>query len=121
MSKTKPLREKHNCSDTFILALNDTMNVLRGKWKLPILGALLFGKKRFTDIQRSIPRITPRMLSKELRDLEMNGIINRKVYDTIPVTIEYELTSSGKSIRDVIDAMFEWGLKHRELNLSQKP
>lgn len=120
MPTTKSLHKKHNCSDTFILALNDTMNALKGKWKLPILGALLFGKNRFSEIQRSIPRITPKMLSKELRDLEMNGIINRRVYDTIPVTIEYELTPSGQSIRDVLDAMLEWGLKHRELSLKQK-
>jgi Predicted transcriptional regulators len=54
------------------------------------------------------------MLSKELRDLEANGIVKRTVYDTIPVTVEYQLTESGKSFREVMITMLKWGLKHRE-------
>lgn len=101
------------CPVQFVLAVNDTINVIKGKWKLPILGSLLFEKKRFTEIQRNIPKITPRMLSKELKELELNGMIIRTVYNTTPVTVEYELTNSGKSIRDVLEKMAEWGVKHR--------
>jgi DNA-binding HxlR family transcriptional regulator len=102
------------CSGTYVLAVNDTLNVVNGKWKLPIMGSLLYGKKRFKEMEREIPKITPRMLSKELKDLEANGIIKRTVYDTTPVTVEYELTESGNSFKMVLDVMVEWGLQHRD-------
>lgn len=111
------LEDIKNCPDSFVRAVNDTMNVLTGKWKLPIMASLIFGKKRFKELEREIPKITPRMLSKELKDLEMNGIVKRTVMNTIPVTIEYEFTESGRSFKFVLDAMVEWGLKHREATL----
>lgn len=111
------LTDIQKCPDSFILAVNDTLNVLAGKWKLPIMASLVFGKKRFKELEREIPRITPRMLSKELRDLEMNGIILRTVQNTIPVTVEYELTPSGKSFKKVMDTMVEWGLDHRRMTM----
>ena len=111
---TIDFKQAKSCPVQFVLAVNDTLNVLNGKWKLPIIGSMLFNKKRFTDIQRNIPNITPRMLSKELKDLEMNGIVNRIVYDTTPVSIEYELTESAKSLGKVLDKMLDWGLKHRQ-------
>ena len=58
------------CPMNYVLAVNDTLNVINGKWKLPIIGSLLFEKKRFTEIQKNIGKITPRMLSKELKELE---------------------------------------------------
>lgn len=102
------------CPESYMLAVNDTLNVLIGKWKLPIMASLQFGKKRFKELEREIPKITPRMLSKELRDLEINGMVTRTVYDTFPVTIEYEFTESGKSFKKVLDSMVEWGLEHRK-------
>lgn len=104
-----------DCPQSFVRAVNDTMNVLTGKWKLPIMASLIFGKKRFRDIEKEIPKITPRMLSKELRELELNGIVKRTVHDTIPVVIEYEFTQSGRNIKSVLDSMVEWGLEHRKL------
>ncbi|MFZ2338771.1 MAG: helix-turn-helix domain-containing protein [Bacteroidales bacterium] len=120
MSKISQLEQVKQCSATFVLAVNDTMNVLNGKWKLPIIGSLLYGKKRFREMEREIPKITPRMLSKELKDLEANGIVTRMVYDTIPVTVEYQLTKSGESIKDVLDVMIEWGLQHRKIVIGKK-
>lgn len=111
---TTELEKVKNCSGSFILAVNDAMNVLSGKWKLPIIGTLTYGHKRFKELEREIPKITPRMLSKELKDLEVNGIISRKVYDTMPVTVEYSLTDAGKRLRNVLEAMVEWGLEHRK-------
>ncbi|MBL7843858.1 MAG: helix-turn-helix transcriptional regulator [Cyclobacteriaceae bacterium] len=96
------------------------MNVLNGKWKLPIIGSLLYGKKRFKELEREIPKITPRMLSKELKDLEVNGIVTRTVYDSIPVTVEYELTKSGNSLKTVLEVMVEWGLQHRKRFIGKK-
>ncbi len=114
MSRISPLAQAKKCPMDFVLAVNDTMNVLNGKWKLPIIGSLLFGKKRFKEMERDIPRITPRMLSKELKDLEANGIVTRTVYDTTPVSVEYELTRSGNSLNSVLDVMIEWGIQHRK-------
>ncbi|MEJ7677989.1 MAG: helix-turn-helix domain-containing protein [Segetibacter sp.] len=119
-AKTISFSEAKSCPVQFVLAVNDTLNVINGKWKLPIIGSLLFNKKRFTEILRNIPKITPRMLSKELKDLEMNGIVKRTVYDTLPVSVEYELTESAKTLGDVLDKMLEWGLQHRKSVLSKQ-
>lgn len=120
MSVISEIKKVKKCQDAYILAVNDTINVIQGKWKMPIIGSLLFGKKRFKELGREIPKITPRMLSKELRDLEINGIISRTVHDTIPVKVEYELTESGRSFERVMDVMLKWGLEHRE-NVLGKP
>jgi DNA-binding HxlR family transcriptional regulator len=117
MTKSR-MKDIKACPIQYVLAVNDTLNVISGKWKLPIIGSIMFDKKRFTEIQRNIPKITPRMLSKELKELEMNGIIIRTVYDTIPVSVEYELSASGKSISEVLDTMIDWGLRHRKLVIS---
>jgi DNA-binding HxlR family transcriptional regulator len=103
-----------NCSIEFAKAVNDTLDFLSGKWKLPILSSLIQGKKRFKEIERSMPGISPRMLSKELRDLEMNKMITRTVYNTIPATVEYEITEYGMSLDKVMLAMYEWGTAHRK-------
>lgn len=107
------------CPIQYVLYINDALNVLSGKWKLPIIGSLLFGKKRFTEIQRNIPKITPRMLSKELKELELNGMIVRQVYDSTPVAVEYTLSESGKSITEILDKMIEWGIEHRKSVLAK--
>ena len=119
MGRISQLEQVKKCSGTFVLAVNDTMNVISGKWKLPIIGSLLYGKKRFKEIEREIPKITPRMLSKELKDLEVNGIVTRTVYDTIPVTVEYELTESGYLLEKVLEVMVEWGLQHRKKTIGK--
>ncbi|NHM07645.1 helix-turn-helix transcriptional regulator [Flavobacterium sp. CYK-4] len=107
-------KEIKSCPELYVLALNDTINVFSGKWKFAILSSITFGKQRYTDIQNNIPKITPRMLSKELKDLEMNGMITRIVHNTIPVIIEYKLTKSGESIKEVIEKMVDWGITHRK-------
>ncbi|MFW5725713.1 MAG: winged helix-turn-helix transcriptional regulator [Bacteroidota bacterium] len=114
MSKSKAEQIK-SCSGEFVLALNDAMNVLHGKWKLPIIGLLMFGKKRYKELENQISNITPRMLSKELKELELNGIVKRRVINSIPVKVEYELTASGYALRTVLDAMIDWGLEHRKI------
>lgn len=98
---------------TFIQPVRDVLDLINGKWKLPILIALSFGNKRFKELENDIAGITPRMLTKELRDLEVNKLITRTVYDSSPVIVEYTLTAYGKSLDEVITAMREWGKKHR--------
>lgn len=106
------MNTKQECVD-FIRPVRDVLDLINGKWKLPILIALSFESMRFKELERGVEGITPRMLSKELRDLEMNGLVVRKVYDTVPVTVEYSLTEYGKSLDNVIAALREWGKKHR--------
>ncbi len=106
-----------HCPKQLILALSDTMNAVSGKWKLPIIAALFRGRNRFKDLLENSKGITPRMLSKELKELEINGIITRTVYSQTPVLIEYILTASGKAMIDVIDTMIDWGIAHRKAEI----
>ena len=109
----KEEREYHKCLG-IILPVSDAISVLSGKWKLPIIISLQFGNKRFSEIAKDIPKITDRMLSKELRDLEMNKLIKRTVYDSVPVIVEYSLTEYGESLDDLIQELYKWGIKHRK-------
>ena len=97
-----------------IRPVRDALDVLSGKWKIPILISLSFGNKRFGQMTRDIPKITDRMLSKELRDLEVNGLVQRRVHDSVPVFVEYSLTEYGHSLDKVIHELRDWGVKHRE-------
>lgn len=106
------------CPRSYILALTDTLTVIHGKWKLPIIASLLRGVNRFNDLLESTEKITPRMLSKELKELELNGIVQRHVYNQTPVLIEYELTESGRGIATVIDSMIDWGMLHRSQQMT---
>lgn len=97
-----------------IRPVKDALEVLNGKWKLPIIIALSFGNKRFSEMAREIPGITDRMLSKELRDLEMNELVKRTVHDSVPVVVEYSLTEYGDSLDSVINELRNWGVQHRK-------
>ncbi|GAB3642611.1 winged helix-turn-helix transcriptional regulator [Spirosoma arcticum] len=104
--------------DTFCTAnlrpVADTLELLSGKWKLLIL-SLLHGEGplRFGEMGRAIGSITPRMLSKELKDLEQNKLVERRVYSTMPVTVDYRLSDYGQSLEPVMIALGEWGKTHR--------
>ncbi len=108
-----------SCPNRLALAARETINIIEGKWKLPIIGHLLFGNKRFGQLQKEIRGITPRMLSKELKDLELNGIVVRNEIQTRPLQVEYELTDSGATFREVLVKMIEWGLQHRENSIGK--
>jgi len=97
-----------------IQALQDTLYVLGGKWKLPIINSICNGNKRFRDIERSIPGITTRMLSKELKEMTANQLIKRTVIDDTPVSIEYTSTDYCRSFGDIILEMIKWGKAHRK-------
>ena len=97
-----------------INSVKDALYVLSGKWKLLLMVALAQGPMRFKDLQRALIDITPKMLSKELRELELNDMIERKVFNTVPVTITYELTEYSDTVQPVIEALKNWGEQHRE-------
>jgi DNA-binding HxlR family transcriptional regulator len=110
--------ERNKCAE-HALPIQDCLDVISGKWKLPILGSLMEGKKRFKELERAISHITPRMLSKELRALEMNQLVKRTVYDT--VIVEYEMAPYGHSLRKVLNEMNEWGTQHRKRIMTTEP
>lgn len=98
-----------------ILAIKDAMEILSGKWKFHILGTLLQNDKmRFMDLLREVDGIAAKMLSKELHDMEMNQLITRRVLDTKPVTVEYELTEYGRSVEPIINEIAGWGMIYRK-------
>ncbi|HVW62131.1 MAG TPA: helix-turn-helix domain-containing protein [Puia sp.] len=97
-----------------VRALQDTIYVVGGKWKLPIINSMCNGNKRFREIARSIPGISARMLSRELKEMEANGLIRRTVYDDMPVTVEYTVTDYCRSFGDIILEMIRWGKTHRK-------
>jgi DNA-binding HxlR family transcriptional regulator len=97
-----------------LLAVKDALYVLSGKWKLPIIIGLSTGPMRFKELQRTVENITPKILSKELKELEMNEFVTRKVYSTTPVTVEYELTPYADTLEKVIIELRDWGLEHRK-------
>lgn len=94
-------------------AVQDALYVLSGKWKLPIIVAMSGGPKRFGELQRLVSGITAKVLSKELKELEMNEFAIRRVYATMPVTVEYELTEYSQSLNSIIEALRDWGIQHR--------
>ena len=90
----------------------ETLQIIDGKWKVPILMAMYSGVSRFRDLQRSVPGITTRVLSKELKDLEASGLILRKVNEGQHASVEYSLTTHSFSLTPVVDEMIKWGKKH---------
>jgi DNA-binding HxlR family transcriptional regulator len=86
-----------------------TAKILDGKWTTLIVRDLMGGKKRYSELQRSLSCISPRLLAARLRLLEQHGLLARTVYTTVPPTTEYELTSLGHGLRDVIEAMAKFG------------
>ena len=94
--------------------VRDSLDVLNGKWKLPIIVSLTFGEKRFTEIAKEVHGITDRMLSKELRDLELNGLVRRNIEESHPVKVTYQLTEHSKSLFSVINSLRDWGILHKQ-------
>ena len=97
-----------------LLAVRDALDILNGKWKIPIIIALSFGNKRFKVVQREVAGITAKMLSKELKELEINQLVSRTVYDTSPVSVEYGITPYGRTLKKVISELHNWGSLHRK-------
>ena len=108
-----PERTHEQCMKA-IIPVRDALDILSGKWKLPIIISLTFGNKRFGQIGKNIPGITDKMLSKELRDLEANDLVKRTVHDSVPVVVEYSMTDYGKTLQKLIDELQAWGMKHRK-------
>lgn len=102
-------RKPDNCR------VEDALGILVGKWKPVILLYLLQeGTKRFSELKRNMPGITQKMLTKQLRELEDEDIIERVVYAQVPPKVEYSMTEYGRSLEPILAAMHEWGAKHTD-------
>jgi DNA-binding HxlR family transcriptional regulator len=97
-----------------MLPIRDALDVISGKWKVLILTSIMHGNRRFTEIQTSIPKINPKVLSKELKDMEEHQLIKRIVHDDHPVLIEYIATDYSRSLKKVMMELHSWGINHRK-------
>ena len=97
-----------------LLAIQDSMEIIQGRWKMSIIALLCNGEFRYSELERGLPKITPRMLSKELRELEINGLILRTVYDSRPIKVTYKLADYGYTLVPLIIELTNWGKQHRE-------
>jgi DNA-binding HxlR family transcriptional regulator len=104
--------EKHKKE---MMAVQDSMDVLNGKWKISIISSICYyNKRRFSDILNDVVGISNKMLSKELKELEINQLVKRTVLDTQPITVQYELTEHGLTLKTIINNLTEWGVEHRK-------
>jgi len=99
---------------TTLTSIADALYVIGGKWKLRIIVAMKEGNRRFNEMQRTIEGISAKVLSAELKDMELNGFIKRNVFTGTPVVVEYELTEYCETLNDVLHALSSWGAMHRE-------
>jgi DNA-binding HxlR family transcriptional regulator len=99
-----------------IMAIHDAMDVLNGKWKVSIISSICYyNKRRFSDILNDVQGISKKMLSKELKELEINKLIKRTVLDTQPISVQYKLTEYGMTLKTIISNLAEWGIAHRKV------
>ena len=109
----KPLEKEQHKKE--MMAVQDSMDVLNGKWKISIISSICYyNKRRFSEILNDVVGISNKMLSKELKELEINKLVKRTVLDTQPVTVQYELTEHGKTLQTIINNLTDWGIEHRK-------
>ncbi|SHM80732.1 winged helix-turn-helix transcriptional regulator [Mucilaginibacter sp. OK098] len=112
MNSTVPVSTQ-GCAG-LLTAIGDSLYVIGGKWKLRVIAALREGNKRFNEIQRTVDGISARVLSSELKELELNGLIKRIVHTQTPVVVEYQITDYADTLGDVLLALADWGTMHRD-------
>jgi DNA-binding HxlR family transcriptional regulator len=111
----------HLSNKTFNCEKELTLSIISGKWKLPIMWHLgKEGTKRYGELKSLIPGITQRMLVSQLRELEEDLIVQRKVYPVVPPKVEYSLTDKGESLMPILESMYEWGKSYME-TVKKKP
>jgi DNA-binding HxlR family transcriptional regulator len=109
----KPIEKEQHKKE--MVAVQDSMDVLSGKWKIAIISSICYyNKRRFSDILNDVVGISNKMLSKELKELEINKLIKRSVLETQPITVEYTLTDHGKTLQTIINNLTDWGIEHRK-------
>jgi len=118
----KPITDPAPCTGN-LLAMTDTLDILGGKWKLLILHYLMLREdtlNTFKKIERDLDGISAKVLSKELKELEFHQLVKREEQKTKPITVAYSITEYGKSTKEIIDLLVDWGQKHRVKILNQE-
>lgn len=113
MITTDTLEQEDACAHVSC-PVETTLNIIGGKWKGIILYRLLNGTKRFNELKRLLPNVTHRTLTMQLRELERDGILLRKVYAQVPPKVEYSLSPLGVSMTPIINALYDWGKNYQE-------
>lgn len=108
MNEQKAVKELPACP------VETTLTLIGDKWKVLILRDLLPGTKRFGELKKSIGNISQKVLTAQLRAMEENGLVNRKVYAEVPPRVEYSLTELGRSLKPILDALWNWGAEYKE-------
>lgn len=90
-----------------------TLTLIGDKWKVLILRDLMTGTKRFGELKKSVGNVSQKVLTAQLRDMEENGLIDRRVYAEVPPRVEYSLTELGKSLKPILDSMQNWGEQYK--------
>ncbi|MCP4139805.1 MAG: helix-turn-helix transcriptional regulator [Chloroflexi bacterium] len=98
--------------NAYFCPVTATISVIGGKWKSIILWILYQETRRFGELSRMIPKITRKMLTQQLRELEKDGIVHREVYPVVPPKVEYSLTEHGRTLTPILKAMQDWGETH---------
>jgi len=106
------LTRKQKHADPIECPVEATLDIMGGKWKGVILFRLIEGTKRFGELQRQMCKITQRTLTNQLRQLEADGLINRKVYAVVPPKVEYSLTAKGRSLSGLLTGLHDWGMEN---------
>jgi DNA-binding HxlR family transcriptional regulator len=96
-----------------VCPVETTLYIMGDKWKTMIVRDLLTGTKRFGELKKSVTGISKKVLTQHLRSMENSGLLTRKVYAQVPPKVEYALTSTGKSLKNILDCMAEWGAKYQ--------
>lgn len=105
-------KQRHNSDHLYNCPVEAALDLFGGKWKGVILFHLSHGKKRFNELSKLLTKISPRVLTKQLRDLEDDGLVHRKIYAEVPPRVEYSLTNKGQTLVPILVSLQEWGNSH---------
>lgn len=114
MNKNKDLNENKVCTENEDCPVTNAMDVIGGKWKVIILYHLRDNTLRFGELRKRIPKITQKMLTQQLRELESNHLVERKIYAEVPPRVEYTSTYIAEELRPIMDMLCDWSKKHEE-------
>lgn len=114
METIKQYMENYDC------AVEATLDVIGGKWKGIILSHLMGNILRYSDIKRLMPKVTPRTLTRQLRELERDGLITRKIYAEVPPRVEYSVTELGQTLAPIVKLLNRWGGEHIQTVLENR-
>ena len=107
------MNEQKNAKTLPACPVETTLSLIGDKWKVLILRDLMPGTKRFGELKKSIGSVSQKVLTAQLRDMESNGLVTRTVYPEVPPRVEYSLTALGRSLKPILDAMWNWGESYK--------